>query len=196
MVFTEIYQNNEWRSRESVSGPGSELAQTERLRKELNRLMPKLTIKSMLDIPCGDFNWMQHVNLSDVDYIGADIVEKLIEKNTQDCKEKFQVLDILQDPLPKCDLLFVRDCLVHFSFEDTFAALKNIKQSGAKYLLTTTFTKTSVNKNIVTGGWRIINLQAEPFNLPEPMLVINEHCMEDEGAYKDKSMALWDLASL
>jgi hypothetical protein len=34
----------------------------------------------LLDIPCGDFNWMKLLNLG-VDYIGADIVGELIAEN-------------------------------------------------------------------------------------------------------------------
>ena len=29
----------------------------------------------MLDVPCGDFRWMAHVDLSGIIYIGGDIIE-------------------------------------------------------------------------------------------------------------------------
>ena len=36
----------------------------------------------MFDAPCGDFHWMRYVlDESDLDYIGGDIVEKIIENN-------------------------------------------------------------------------------------------------------------------
>jgi len=73
-VFFEIYQRNAWASRESASGTGSELKRTHHLRRELAALLRELNVCSLLDLPCGDFNWMQHVNLGEIQYIGADIV--------------------------------------------------------------------------------------------------------------------------
>ena len=58
-TFTEIYTENLWASAESKSGTGSELRNTEVLRQELSVLLKKYKIQSMLDIPCGDFNWMK-----------------------------------------------------------------------------------------------------------------------------------------
>ena len=40
----------------------------------------------MLDIPCGDFYWMKEVDLKDIEYIGADIVDELIKKNNDKFK--------------------------------------------------------------------------------------------------------------
>lgn len=95
--------------------------------------------------------------------------------------------------MPKSDIVIIRDCLVHFSYEDIFNAIKNIKSSGSKYLLTTTFTNNHFNHDIVTGHWRRLNLLEKPFNFPSPILVINENCTEGNGESKDKSMALWEI---
>jgi hypothetical protein len=106
------------------------------------------------------------------------------------------VLNLIKDPLPKSDLIIVRDCLVHLSNKDVINAIKNIKSSGSKYLLTTTFTNLSLNSDILTGEWRPLNLLCAPFNLSNPLLVINENCTEGNGEYSDKSMALWEIESL
>jgi len=199
-IFTETYNRNLWGSAESISGTGSEFNQTKTLIKDLEKLLAELNIKTVLDIPCGDFNWMQKVDLSKIEYTGADIVKKLIRKNGIENKDKsnlkFVVLNLIKDPLPMCDMIITRDCLVHLSYADIFTALKNIQSSGCKYLLTTTFTDHRINSDIITGGWRTINLQEEPFNLPPPILVINENCTEWDGAYKDKSMALWEISKI
>jgi SAM-dependent methyltransferase len=199
-VFTEIYNKNHWGSSESISGKGSEYSQTAILIKALDQIFSEYNVKSVLDIPCGDFNWMQKVNFNSIEYIGADIVEKLIERNKVNYKTRsnceFKVINIINDPLPKSDLIFVRDCLVHLSYNDIELAINNIKRSGSKYLLTTTFTARTQNKNIITGDWRPINLEKTPFNFPPPVLLINENCSEDGGRYNDKSIALWDIGSL
>lgn len=199
-VFTEIYSINHWKSKESFSGAGSEIAQTKSLIEDLEKILNDMNIKTMLDIPCGDFNWMQKVDLSKIDYIGADIVDELINRNIEQHKEKnnlkFKVLNLINDPLPKSDIIIIRDCLVHFSYNDIFNSIKNIKSSGSKYLLTTTFTTCNFNYDIVTGYWRRLNLQKKPFNFPNPILVINENCTEGNGEYKDKSMALWEISKI
>jgi hypothetical protein len=161
-VFKKIKENNSWGSSESVSGTGSSLEQTEILVVELSKLIKEKRIKTFIDIPCGDFNWMRNVDFLDVDYIGADIVDEIIKENIEKYEtfnKKFMVIDIIKDSLPKSDIVFVRDCFVHLSYKNIFKAIKNIKRSGSKYLLTTTFTSVNKNNNIVTGNWRPLNLQ-------------------------------------
>lgn len=196
-VFTKIYKTNNWKSPESISGRGSEIKQTESLIKDLGQLLYDLDIKSILDIPCGDFRWMQEIDLSKIHYTGADIVEELIQKNKERHKTRsnveFKVLDLTNDPLPKSDIIIVRDCFVHLSFTDIFKAIENIRSSGGKYLLATTFPEHRVNYNITTGEWRTINLEEKPFNFHPPIFIINENCTEDNGKYNDKSMALWKI---
>ena len=81
-IFTTIYNDNHWKSSESVSGGGSELEQTNSVIKEINIILKSYSIKSILDLPCGDFNWMRFVDLAETKYIGADIVDKLILNNS------------------------------------------------------------------------------------------------------------------
>ena len=64
-------------------------------------------------------------------------------------------MDLINDDLPKVDLIIVRDCLVHFSNKDIFKAIENIKQSKSKYLLVTTFSDLKKNENIVR-SWNLI----------------------------------------
>ena len=195
-VFTKIYKSNYWKSSESISGGGSELIQTQSLRKDLQNLLNEMKIKSVLDCPCGDFHWMKQLDLSKIEYVGADIVEELIKSNSEKNNFKFIILDLIKDPLPKSDLIICRDLLVHLKHEDIFKLINNIKASGCKYLLTTTFPNLNVNDNIITGDWRPINLQIKPFNFPSPISLINEKCTEGNGKFKDKSMALWQISEI
>ncbi len=199
-VFTLIHDRNYWNSQESVSGTGSELGQTVALVHALPALFKEFDIKSILDVPCGDLNWMKEVPLDGVRYIGGDIVEKLIHRNrarfTARPELEFRVLDLLKDPLPTTDLVLVRDCMVHLPLADITTVLQRIKASGSRYLLATTFTRHAENRDIRMGDWRPVNLTVAPFNLPTPLRLIDEGCMEGEGRYGDKAMALWDLRSL
>jgi hypothetical protein len=195
-VFAEHFRKNRWGSAESVSGMGSTLEQTQVVRQALPELVKSHAIRSMLDIPCGDFNWMQILDLR-LKYIGADIVEELVLANQEkygDPDKIFMRLNLVTDELPRADLVFCRDCLFHFSFAHARQALENIKRSGAKYLLATTNIRQDNNRDIVTGEWRRLNLQRPPFNLPEPLLLIDEK--SPDPAASDKHLGLWRVADL
>lgn len=188
-----------WGNVESVSGPGSTIEQTKVIQKAITSLINEYNIQTVLDVPCGDFNWMRLVELNNCVYIGADIIKPLIDKNNEKygCSNiSFMHLDVTKNQLPKCDLIICRDLLVHLSTGDVFKALKNFKASGAKYLLTTTFVKTQLNTEINSGEWRPINLQVIPFLFPSPELIINENCTEQGDRYQDKSLALWKFSDL
>jgi hypothetical protein len=198
-IFTEIANNNKWSGNESLSGPGSDISQTIVLIEEIPKLLHSLSVKNMLDIPCGDHNWMKNVDLSKVNYVGGDIVKKLVDQNNDiygNHSKRFILADLTQSLLPKSDLLLVRDCLVHLSFEENNLLLANLKRSNIKYLLTTTFPQTRRNYNITTGNWRPLNLLKLPFNFPPPILLINENCSESYGQYTDKSLGLWEIKDL
>jgi hypothetical protein len=198
-VFVDIHSRNAWGGVESRSGNGSSLEQTQTIREQLPLVIRDLRVTSFLDVPCGDLHWMKHVDLDAVAYIGADIVETLIDHNQAVYATKnkqFIVLDIMTDSLPPADMIFSRDCLVHLSFRDIFRTIRNIQRSSATYLLTTTFTAIEENKDIVTGEWRPLNLVLPPFNFPEPLTLINENCTEVDGRYSDKSLGLWRISDI
>lgn len=195
--FEKIYENNLFLGTESRSGKGSSLLQTRIIREEIPKLLDELRVKRLLDVPCGDWNWMRYVNLSGVQCTGGDIVRDIIDKNNKSFgKEncKFEYLDIISGPLPKADLILCRDCLVHLNFSDGLAALDQFRKSGAKWLLTTTFTERSGNAELCEGNiWRPLNLEKPPYNLPKPERYLNEGCTEDDGLFGDKCLGLWKL---
>jgi len=193
-LFTDYYRKNTWLGIESRSGLGSSLAQTVEIRKQLPTLIRQFGVKSLLDLPCGDYNWMKLVSL-DIEYTGADIVRELIDNNQVYSRPgcQFVYLDLLTSNLPTVDLILCRDCLGHFSFEDIKKAVANMCRSKSTYLLTTTFTERKMNWDIETGQWRPINLQISPFNFPAPLTIINEKCPDCFPAYADKSLGLWRL---
>lgn len=199
-IFFKIYKYGKWKGNESISGTGSNLEQTKNVRKELPHLFKKLKINSILDCPCGDFYWMNSINLEEYNYEGYDIVPELIESNTKKYRKKnisFRVLDITEEILEKADLILMRDLLVHLSFKDIQKTLTNIKKSNSRFLLTTNFSKIESNYDIATGQWRPINLELPPFNLPKPKIIINELNTEyNNEIFKSKDLSLWEINEL
>lgn len=191
-TFERIFKTNEWKGDESVSGQGSDLYQTDRVRRELPKLLNRLGVETMLDIPCGDFYWMNYIPLPD-GYVGADIVPELIEQNQERYPGVvFELMDITESKLPEVDLILCRDLLGHFSNADVKHALQNLRASRSLWLLATTFPDHEYEGDIETGHWRPINL-ASYFGLPDPILLINEGCTEGGGKFADKSLGLWRL---
>lgn len=157
------------------------------------RLYWRLEVRSLLDIPCGDFYWMDKVDLAGIDYIGADIVPELIEQNRREYPGRyFSTLDLTSSKLPRVDLVLVRDCLGHLSNANVSLALKNLRASGSRYLLATTFPNWENKGDIKDGEWRPINL-ASLFGLPDAIEYINERCNVADGKFADKSLGLWRI---
>ena len=198
-VFRDIYRRRHWSGSESVSGAGASLDQTRELRRSLPALLRELDVATMLDLPCGDYGWMRTVELPVARYIGADLLPEVVAPLAAafgDGRRDFRVLDLTRDPLPPADLFFCRDCLVHLSYDDIRRALVNAVESGIPCILTTTFPDTEVNENIVTGDWRVLDLERAPFHLPAPMRILNEGCTEGGGVFADKSLGLWRTEDL
>jgi len=198
--FEKIYHNGGFGGDvESLSGAGSDLEQTAVIRAELPSLLQQYNIESILDVPCGDWYWMKHINLKGINYVGGDIVNDIVKVNSDRFSGnniKFVTLDMVKDELPKVDLILCRDCLIHMKLADAQAAIENFKRSGSKWLLTTTFDNTKVNNELNSNFFRSINLQKTPFFFPYPTESINEQCSLDEGAYPDKCLSLWRISEL
>ncbi len=195
--FQTIYRTNFWAGPTSRSGAGAGADQTMSLRAELPKLFRRWAIGSLLDLPCGDGSWMAAVDLEGVDYLGADLVPELVDLNrARRDGRRYQQLDLVTSALPSVDLIFCRDCLVHFSAADICAAVDNVRRAGIRYLLTTTFPSEPSHVDIVTGDWRPLNLERAPFDFPPPVDRIVEGCTEAGGLFPDKSLGLWRVADL
>lgn len=197
--FDYFYRNNIFEGQESISGEGSSISQTRIIAAKLQKLCKELKIKSIVDAPCGDLNWIKHLDLGKVKYYGVDVVQTLIDKNMSELSTKsrtFICADLINYVPPKVDLILCRDCLVHLTFEDAKKVILNFKKSGSKYLLTTTFPQRKSNLDLGSTIWRTLNLQKLPFRFPKPKKILNEGCTEMNNQYTDKSLGLWKISDI
>ena len=198
-VFSDIHRRKAWGDCESASGPGSGIIRTSAFSDQILRLLEELGVRTLLDAGCGDLNWLKEVKLDLESYIGVDVVEEIVSelrRKYANEHRRFLNLDIIKDKLPQVDLILCRDCLVHLSFSQIFAALRNFKRSNSRYLLTTTFTRFVDNADIAMGEWRPLNLQEPPFSLPAPLKLIDEKRSELGADYSDKHLGLWELKDI
>lgn len=193
VVFSKIYERNLWNDPESASGRGSTLQRTTVIRRVLPVLLSEVGAESLLDAPCGDFNWMRYTELGSVRYIGADVVPGLIARNDQlygRDGRKFVILDITRSAIPTVSVILCRDCFTHLSFRDIRSAVVNFKRSNSEYLFATTHTGDREHRDIATGQGRYVNLQLPPFNFPEPVKLV----VEDPEL--GKCLGIWRLQLL
>lgn len=198
LVFTVHFHRARRAGIESVSGPGSARARGESFRDDVIALLRQIGARTLLDAPCGDFNWMESVADSVDRYTGVDIVAPLVARVARahgSERRAFLCRDFTRDPLPRADVILCRDALVHFSFADARAALRNFRRSGARYLLATTFIAHERNENCRTGGWRMLNMERAPFGFPPPLALVDERLLPD-GRDSGKRLGLWELESL
>ena len=199
ITFARVAERNEWEDAESVSGTGSNIRATEAIRRELPLLWRAYGIRTLLDVPCGDFHWMRLIVHELESYTGMDVVRDVVQRAWNQYTAdgvRFLRGNLLTTCLPAADCIMVRDCLVHFSYRDALRALRNLKRAPARYVLLTTFPKRQ-NRDSITGAyWRPLNLEAPPFSFPPPIALINEECDEIGGTFRDKSLGLWELKHL
>lgn len=196
LIFSQHYKTNFWGDQESRSGPGSTLAYTKNVRQILPELLSGLDVKVMLDAPCGDFNWMKEVEFSaGTKYIGCDIVPEMIEDlkiKYGNKNREFNVLDIVGGTIPYADLWLCRDVLFHLDNDDVLHVLKNFIDSDIPWILTSTHIEGNNKRDIQSGDFRLLNLEAAPFNLPKAERYISDYI----PGFPVRHLGLWHRDTL
>ena len=106
----------------------------------------------MVDV-CGDANW-QHLipGIENIDYCGIDISPTVLRKARVRHDDKpfmsLKELDIVTDELPRADCFLLKDVLQHLPLELGCRALANVRDSGAPYVLVTSFPASSGGRNV------------------------------------------------
>jgi hypothetical protein len=147
----------------------------------------------LVDIGCGDFNWMRNVE-GDFDYLGIDVVPQLIDAHNAayaNNKRRFICMDATRSRITPGDVAICREVLFHLSFRDGLELLRNIKIAGFKYVLLTSDKSVWFNSDIRNGDYRRINLAKSPFRLSEPQCELR-----DGKVSSGRVLAVWPGAAL
>lgn len=181
-AWTEVRRQFEgWT--QTPNGPGSYRENTAAVSQWLPAVIELYDIRTMLDVPCGDLNWMSRVDLTDLEhYYGWDVEPKLISDNRLHFGGEGVVFDRVniletryEDDWPlDLDLIWCRDLTIHLPISANQMLLENFRRSGATYLAITTCPRTVDNDfdyppeghDERPGYWcHPINLELPPFNL-------------------------------
>jgi SAM-dependent methyltransferase len=195
---------DEFGNTETANGPGATLAQTEALREILPEIFKRYGIKTVLDVGCGDWNWMSQVDLSGViEYIGWDVEASMIREDKERYEDEhvrfFDTSLLTCDMIPSVDLILARHVLIHFPNDEIVKALDKMRASGARYLLTSHWENGS-NEDYEPEGlaWRgymerALDMEAPPFNLPTRIEAIHEPAADAGVLMQPHELALFEL---
>ncbi len=126
------------------------------------------SIQTVLDIGCGDWQLMQHVDLEGKDYLGIDVSPLVISANVSKFNRpgvQFKVLNPVVDDIPQVDFVIVKDVLQHLPNCDVATLLEKIRRRSRFALITNDYTDSN-QCDIAIGEHRPINVLLEPFNHP------------------------------
>ncbi|GAB5370237.1 hypothetical protein AAMO2058_001475000 [Amorphochlora amoebiformis] len=152
----------------------------------------------MVDAPCGALKWTQilirelQANNKDFRYRGIDIAPSVVNSNRVRFRRsepiwEFECGDLACIRIPTgFDVIFTRDCLQHLPYHTIWKIIENVARSPARYWLVGSYDGAR-NRNISPGDYFPINIRAGPFNLANPIEVL------DERTADGKMLLLYDI---
>ncbi len=165
---------------ESASGAGSTVAATKPIRVFLEKIIQRYGVQSILDLGCGDWNWMRHVSLNNhhsgelVRYQGWESNKTLVADLNKAYGAKtvsFYHKDVATEAFPFVDLIIARDVLGHMPMDIAQDVIARA-QAASRFFLATSQDGTTKNTGpkparVELAGWGFypVNLTIAPFNL-------------------------------
>jgi len=164
---------------ESLCGGGSWKNQAGDAQDFIQGAINKHRFETIIDLGCGDWNWMEEVDFKGAQYLGIDCDEQMIQENSSKYGSdqiRFQVGDIFSIDLPEVDLVICRDVLFHVRQELSSSLIEKLKTRDRLFFLSTSFNQQPTNQEprqyckIDDWGFYRINLLQDPFNLQEKLI--------------------------
>jgi len=170
-IFEKIYEDKMWNNGSDkipLSGPGSTLKNTSKCSQVLNSFIYNYNCKSILDLGCGDLNWISKTpffNDYNIKYTGVDVVETIINKHKLNYPTKtFLCRDLVNyKDIKFHSLIILRDVIFHLKNEEILSIFENIKHKFDFILITSC--KNKKNKDTFN-KWHYSpkNIHMAPFN--------------------------------
>ena len=187
-VFESIYESGTWgkdENNQGTSGSGSTFENSENYFRYLKDFLKEEGITSVVDVGCGDWQVSRLIDWAGISYTGYDASGLVVAKNTESfAKENIRFIhdDFLEADLPAADLLIVKDVFQHLSLQNIRKALTQFPKF--KYVIVVNDvdpdTLSAPNVDIPDGGYRTLDISAEPFNLQGTVVLTYELPNSDE----------------
>ncbi|MDR2523705.1 MAG: class I SAM-dependent methyltransferase [Synergistaceae bacterium] len=167
-AFNYIYKENYW---ESGSGLGSHPDATINYRGILENFITEYSIRSIVDLGCGDWQFSRYVKWGNVNYIGYDVVQDVIEANiSQYATPNISFIHLRPEEIgtiKEADLFIAKEVFQHLP-NDEIKSILDIALLKYKYLLVTDVISAngyeSINDDIKFGYFRCVDITRPPFS--------------------------------
>ena len=121
--FTNIYEKELW-GRGKGSGAGSRPKFNAPYISFLENFLRDNNIKSVIDFGCGDWQFSQYIDWGNVNYLGLDVVDSVIENNKKQFPEYSFISDTTVFPyLKDRELILIKDVIMHWPNEEIISFL-------------------------------------------------------------------------
>ena len=162
--FTNIYDKELW-GKEKGSGAGSRPKFNKEYILFLENFLRDNDIKSVIDFGCGDWQFSRYIDWSDVDYLGLDIVDSVIENN----KKQFSQYSFVSDTdvfkyLEGREFIIIKDVIMHWPNEEILSFLDKLVTYDIKILLVNVFGQPKNRKLKRVGGFSRLDYDKFPLN--------------------------------
>ncbi|MCF8256994.1 MAG: class I SAM-dependent methyltransferase [Flavobacteriales bacterium] len=164
-VFASVYRTKKWGN---GSGGGSTVEVTEAYREFLSAFVKQNDIGSVVDLGCGYWGFNGLVRWNGAKYHGIDVVDAVVADNREGHRSNdrtWEVADIRTCPIPPCDLLIIKDVLIHWTNKEVQDFFQ--RDLPARYILITNDDRVQeVNTDIhVPGEFRDVDITKAPFHI-------------------------------
>jgi hypothetical protein len=170
-VFDEIYRSNYWGT---GSGTGSSPEATAEYRRFIEHFMKDHSVRSVVDLGCGDWQFSSLIDWAGIRYRGFDAANSVVLANRERYAKENISFETLSDykSLPNADLLLVKDVLQHLSNLEVAKIIEEVFPKYALVLVTncvppisSTFHRAGLfNRDIEIGDFRFLDIRLPPFN--------------------------------
>lgn len=159
-VFNQIYTDSKWGY---LSGPGSDPKVAKLWIDIVNQVIQPDNVRSILEVGCGDWRIGANYNLDGKLYIGVDVSSEILKDRVSTDTLRFILGDAVTMELPTADVILIKDVLQHLPTEQVSILIKKLSSLSPIVLICNDYD--AVNQDTHLGGYRGLNLKAEPFNL-------------------------------
>ncbi len=194
---------------ETLSGGGSTKSVNIFRNIFLAKFINENNILNIFDI-CGDCNWQQEfmklVNNEATKYFGFDVSNYALniakEKNKSNPTMSFS-----ENPINLCEtvlscndgeksLIIIKEVIQHLPLEYGRKMLRNIKQSGIKYIAITNHAETlfdAKNIDVKIGGFYPNNMFLPPFSFKNPLKDVNDTISGDSNKITHGNLIIFNI---